>query len=108
MQKSQSLHSSLCTYQPCNRNFVQAITPILFEILDNIWYGHISGELGVSHARRTTFALYFFLVNSPERISKPNSCALFIFLMVQVVASLAEPLLYTCLVNYHRYLRRRY
>ena len=31
------------------------------------------------HARRTTLALLFFLVNSPEQISKPNSYALHIY-----------------------------
>ena len=35
---------------------------------------HISGQVRVSHARRT-ISLFFFQVNSPEWSSKPNSCA---------------------------------
>ena len=85
---------------PLRPNLVQAITPILFEIFDNIWLGHISGHVGVLHARRTALALFFFLVISPEGISKPNSCAchnhgLKCFDIVQVVSSVAEPLLHT-------------
>ena len=55
--------SSLFSYLPWNRNFVQATTPVLFQI---IWYGHISGQVGVLHARMTTLALFFFLVISPD------------------------------------------
>ena len=43
--------------------------------------GHISGQVGVSHAR-TTFAV-LFLVILPKQRSKPNSCALHNFLMVR-------------------------
>ena len=42
------------------KNHVQAITHILSEIIDNILMGHISGQVGVSHARKTTHALFFF------------------------------------------------
>ena len=41
-----------------------------------------AGQVGMLHARRTTLAVFFFLVISPKRISKPNSYALHIFLMV--------------------------
>ena len=44
--------------------------------------GHIAGQVGVLHARRTTPALLFFLVIYPEQISKPNSYALNNFSMV--------------------------
>ena len=39
----------------------------------------------MSHVRRTTFALFVFLLITPERISKPNSCAFHNFLMVDDV-----------------------
>ena len=61
---------------------MQAITHILFEIFDTIWMGHMAGQVGVSHAGRTTLAVFFFQVISPERISKSNSCELHNFLMV--------------------------
>ena len=36
----------------------------------------------MSHSRRTTLALFFFVVIPPERISEQNSCTLHNFLMV--------------------------
>ena len=40
---------------------MQAIIPVLTEIIDNILVGHISDQAGVPIARRTTPALFFFL-----------------------------------------------
>ena len=64
---------------PLKPNFVQAISPILF---NNIWLGHISGQLGVPFAIRTTLGLLFLASYLPEQISKQNSYALHNFLMV--------------------------
>ena len=68
--KRDNSHSLLCTYLPQSQNLVQAITPILFEVV--IIFGC---QIGVLYARRTTLVLYFFLIISPEQIFKPNSCA---------------------------------
>ena len=37
------------------------LLPCCLRYFDNILVGHISGQVGVSHARRATLALFYFL-----------------------------------------------
>ena len=82
MQERQFLLSSLSTYLPWNWNLMQAITPILFEII--WWYlewTYIRSSKSVTCKKDNSFMLFFHVI-SPERISKPNSCAHHNFWMV--------------------------